>query len=64
MGAINREERQKCWAARDELFKCLDSVELERESDSSTCAPLRQLLQQSCPSSWVYWPMHNMSQLL
>lgn len=50
---LNREQRQRCWAVRDDLFKCLDQVDLNSESDPATCAELRHLLIKACPKSWV-----------
>lgn len=42
-------ERQACWGARDEYWKCLD----ENEDDASQCKKLRRSFESSCPQQWV-----------
>ncbi|KAG8516659.1 Cytochrome c oxidase assembly factor 6 [Galemys pyrenaicus] len=41
-------ERQVCWGARDEYWKCLD----ENKEDSSQCKKLRSSFESSCPQQW------------
>lgn len=48
----NREERQQCWAARDQFFSCLDTHRPDDPSPSD-CAELRRRLYAACPAVWV-----------
>lgn len=51
---LDREGRQRCWAAREQLFSCLDALDdVTREADETVCSELRTLLRASCPESWV-----------
>lgn len=58
MSFPNKEQRRKCWDARDTYWKCLD----EKAPDFSTtsgqeeptaCAKLRKLFESNCPGKWV-----------
>nr|XP_060142117.1 cytochrome c oxidase assembly factor 6 homolog isoform X2 [Globicephala melas] len=49
MAAPSMKERQACWGARDEYWKCLD----ENTEDASRCKKLRSSFESSCPQQWV-----------
>lgn len=49
MAAPSMKERQVCWGARDEYWKCLD----ENTEDASQCKKLRRSFESSCPQQWV-----------
>jgi len=44
-----KEERQKCWDARDRYWQCLDVS----GGENSKCVELRSLYESTCPSQWV-----------
>eukprot|EP00070_Physeter_catodon_P030815 XP_028337709.1 cytochrome c oxidase assembly factor 6 homolog isoform X2 [Physeter catodon] len=49
MAAPSMKERQACWGARDEYWKCLD----ENPEDAAQCKKLRSSLESSCPRQWI-----------
>lgn len=49
MAAPNSAERKACWAARDDLWGCLD---LHRDQPGP-CEQLQKLMDSSCPAQWV-----------
>lgn len=49
MSAPNQKERQQCWAARDEYWKCLDG----HSGDRTKCQNVRKKFEESCSKSWV-----------
>ncbi|KAB0407388.1 hypothetical protein E2I00_019960, partial [Balaenoptera physalus] len=49
MAAPSMKERQACWGARDEYWKCLD----ENTEDASQCKKLRSSFESSCPQQWI-----------
>ncbi|XP_046944747.1 cytochrome c oxidase assembly factor 6 homolog isoform X1 [Lynx rufus] len=49
MAAPSMKERQACWGARDEYWKCLD----ENTEDASPCKKLRSSFESSCPQQWI-----------
>uniref|UniRef100_F6R8D7 Cytochrome c oxidase assembly factor 6 homolog n=1 Tax=Callithrix jacchus TaxID=9483 RepID=F6R8D7_CALJA len=49
MAAPSMKERQVCWGARDEYWKCLD----ENTDDASQCKKLRSSFESSCPQQWI-----------
>lgn len=49
MAAPTMKERQACWGARDEYWRCLD----EHTEDASRCEKLRSSFESSCPQQWV-----------
>ncbi|VFV32279.1 uncharacterized protein c1orf31 [Lynx pardinus] len=49
MAAPSMKERQACWGARDEYWKCLD----ENTEDASRCKKLRSSFESSCPQQWI-----------
>jgi Cytochrome oxidase c subunit VIb len=52
--AISREDRSKCWEARDAYFSCLDSAEVVVPgTEGSKCASQRNTFEQNCAKSWV-----------
>ncbi|XP_022379398.1 uncharacterized protein LOC111160528 isoform X2 [Enhydra lutris kenyoni] len=48
MAAPSMKERQACWGARDEYWKCLD----EKAEDASQCEQLRSAFESRCPQQW------------
>jgi cytochrome c oxidase assembly factor 6 len=52
--AISREDRSKCWEARDAYFACLDAAEVVvAGTEGSKCASQQKLYEQNCAKSWV-----------
>jgi cytochrome c oxidase assembly factor 6 len=52
--AISREDRSKCWEARDAYFTCLDAAEVVvAGTEGSKCASQRKFYEQNCAKSWV-----------
>uniref|UniRef100_F7FG29 Cytochrome c oxidase assembly factor 6 homolog n=2 Tax=Monodelphis domestica TaxID=13616 RepID=F7FG29_MONDO len=49
MTAPSMKERQVCWGARDDYWKCLD----ENIDDASKCKKLRTIFESSCPQQWI-----------
>lgn len=49
MSFPNKEERAKCWGARDKYWECLDS----NKSDDTQCKEFRKLYEISCSAQWV-----------
>ncbi|XP_023673588.2 cytochrome c oxidase assembly factor 6 homolog [Paramormyrops kingsleyae] len=49
MTAPNSAQRRACWAARDDLWKCLE----ENNENSAPCETLRRTFEDSCPAQWV-----------
>lgn len=49
MSFPNKEERAKCWGARDKYWECLDS----NKSDDTQCKEFRKLYETSCSAQWV-----------
>ena len=47
--APNQAERQKCWSARDEFWKCLE----ENEKEPLKCIGERTKFEGSCSKTWV-----------
>jgi cytochrome c oxidase assembly factor 6 len=48
-----KEERDKCYMARDAYFDCLDAEISNSKQDKMTCSALRQSFQSNCLKSWV-----------
>lgn len=48
-----REEREKCYEARDFYFKCLDVNDSDKSSNNSICAVLNRKFNENCLKSWV-----------
>lgn len=49
-----REDRSKCWEARDAYFSCLDEAEVVvAGTEGSKCASQRKSYEQNCAKSWV-----------
>ncbi|XP_005191662.1 cytochrome c oxidase assembly factor 6 homolog [Musca domestica] len=58
MSFLNKEERTKCWGARDDYWKCLSENAPQHSSTSGekvpdACKKLRKLFETSCPGTWV-----------
>ncbi len=52
--ANSREDRSKCWEARDAYFSCLDAAEVVVPgTEGSKCASQRNAYEQNCAKSWV-----------
>src|SRR6266849_2562127 len=52
--AVSREDRSKCWEARDAYFSCLDSAEVVVPgTEGSKCASQRNTYEHNCAKSWV-----------
>ncbi|XP_015787079.1 cytochrome c oxidase assembly factor 6 homolog [Tetranychus urticae] len=50
-----REDRVKCYNARDTYWKCLDSNELISDPKSKIdCEQLRKTFTENCPQVWVF----------
>ncbi|KAG8224267.1 hypothetical protein J437_LFUL001647 [Ladona fulva] len=49
MSFPTKDERKKCWDARDRYWECLDGTAEEKEK----CLELRKTYEKSCPSQWV-----------
>ncbi|CAK7303138.1 Cytochrome c oxidase assembly factor 6 homolog [Vulpes lagopus] len=49
MAAPSMKERQACWGARDEYWRCLD----DNTEDASRCEKLRSSFEARCPQQWV-----------
>ncbi|KAK2159342.1 hypothetical protein LSH36_154g01063 [Paralvinella palmiformis] len=49
MAAPTKDEREKCWNARDSLWKCLD----ENNDDESKCTKFRKAFQKHCSKQWT-----------
>ncbi|VDM00167.1 unnamed protein product [Schistocephalus solidus] len=50
--APTREERQKCWDARDAFWKCI-KTELSATVKTARCLNDRKAYEAVCPESWV-----------
>ncbi|KAI9654885.1 MAG: hypothetical protein M1831_005254 [Alyxoria varia] len=55
---LKREERQKCWEARDAYFTCLDKNNIldairDRDAAAQKCPKQSEAFAQDCASSWV-----------
>ncbi|KAK9883595.1 hypothetical protein WA026_001770 [Henosepilachna vigintioctopunctata] len=50
MSFPNKEDRQRCWGARDKYWDCLDKV---GEDEKSPCGELRKLYENFCSTQWV-----------
>ena len=49
-----REDRSKCWEARDAYFACLDAAQVVvAGTEGSKCALQRKAYEQNCAKSWV-----------
>ncbi|CAH1108392.1 unnamed protein product [Psylliodes chrysocephalus] len=55
MSFPTKEERTKCWSARDQYWECLDknSVKSGDTKDINVCAEFRKMYEQSCSAQWV-----------
>ncbi|KAK3544933.1 hypothetical protein QTP86_029218 [Hemibagrus guttatus] len=49
MSAPNSKQRQACWGARDELWRCLDL----NQDNTAACEKYRKEYEASCPAQWV-----------
>ena len=49
------EERQKCWAARDQYWQCLE----KNDEDKTKCTTQRTQFENSCVKQWVSMTMDH-----
>jgi len=60
MSYPNKETRNKCYNARDNLWKCLDI----NNDDKDKCKELRKLFEAECPQQWVRIDYHILNELV
>ncbi|XP_054154085.1 cytochrome c oxidase assembly factor 6 homolog [Oppia nitens] len=53
MSYPNKEQRTKCYTARDDLWKCLDDNGDNAGSGAGKCSQFRKLFETQCPPQWV-----------
>ncbi|KAI0290350.1 cytochrome oxidase c subunit VIb-domain-containing protein [Russula brevipes] len=52
--ALSREDRSRCWEARDAYFACLDAADVVvAGTEGSKCASQRKSYEQNCARSWI-----------
>ncbi|KAG7090633.1 hypothetical protein E1B28_009735 [Marasmius oreades] len=54
--APSRDDRQKCWEARDAYFSCLDTVGVVKageERSKGACTSENETYQKNCAQSWI-----------
>ncbi len=49
MSFPTKDERQKCWNAKDRYWECLE----EHNDNKEICSKLRSIYESSCPAQWV-----------
>ncbi|XKL62270.1 hypothetical protein PGB90_002103 [Kerria lacca] len=49
MSFPTKDQRQKCWGAKDKYWECLESSSEHQEA----CAELRTVYETLCPAQWV-----------
>lgn len=54
MSYPTKAEREKCWAARDEFFACLDKNNGETDNVPNVCEQFKKVFEQVCPQQWVW----------
>lgn len=55
MSFPTREERSKCWSARDKYWECLDKNKVQESPSKpqTVCSEFRKMYEQSCSAQWV-----------
>lgn len=54
MSFPRKEQRTKCYDARDQLWSCLDQNQHKDEKEANdACVMFRDLFEKQCPSLWV-----------
>ncbi|KAJ6218487.1 hypothetical protein RDWZM_009644 [Blomia tropicalis] len=54
MSFPKKEQRTKCYSARDEYWNCLDQNQDKNEKEADqVCSKFRNLFEQQCPAQWV-----------
>uniref|UniRef100_A0A6M2DLS4 Putative cytochrome c oxidase assembly factor 6 protein n=1 Tax=Xenopsylla cheopis TaxID=163159 RepID=A0A6M2DLS4_XENCH len=55
MSFPNKEERKRCWDARDQFWKCLDENEdkSKQNTEVPACKAFRKIYESSCTAQWV-----------
>ncbi|KAJ3753142.1 cytochrome oxidase c subunit VIb-domain-containing protein [Lentinula raphanica] len=54
--ALTREDRKKCWEARDSYFSCLDNAGVLKPGDETkagACSSENKAYEQNCAKSWI-----------
>ncbi|KAI0318614.1 cytochrome oxidase c subunit VIb-domain-containing protein [Amylostereum chailletii] len=52
--AVSRQDRAKCWEARDAYFACLDGARVVvAGSEGGKCAPTHSAYEHNCAKSWI-----------
>ncbi|KAH7920880.1 hypothetical protein BV22DRAFT_1020414 [Leucogyrophana mollusca] len=52
--AASRQDRQKCWEARDAYFDCLDRAGVLKAGDEGTaCKQSKTQYEDNCAKSWI-----------
>lgn len=49
MSFPTKEERARCWGARDKYWECLD----EQKGTENACTEFRKVYEKSCAAQWV-----------
>lgn len=49
MSFPTKEERKKCWGARDQYWDCLD----QNENKDGACKEFRKVYENSCAAQWI-----------
>ena len=63
--ATSREDRSKCWEARDAYFSCLDTAEVVVPgTEGSKCASQRNTYEHNCAKSWVCLSIYSSLHIL
>ncbi|PFH51118.1 hypothetical protein AMATHDRAFT_143349 [Amanita thiersii Skay4041] len=53
-GAPTRQDRQKCWEARDAYFACLDGIGvIKAGEEEGKCSAARKAYEGNCAKSWI-----------
>lgn len=53
MSFPTKEERAKCWGARDQYWDCMDKLGPIEDEKNSACAEFRKMFETSCSPQWV-----------
>ncbi|KAJ8922516.1 hypothetical protein NQ315_007546 [Exocentrus adspersus] len=53
MSFPTKEERSRCWDARDKYWECLDKSKGKGQSEGNLCKEFRNIYEKSCSAQWV-----------
>ncbi|KAA1467228.1 hypothetical protein DENSPDRAFT_832222 [Dentipellis sp. KUC8613] len=54
--AASRDERTRCWEARDAYFECLDAAGVVAAgTEGNKCAATLKAYEQNCAKSWIVY---------